>query len=307
MPNVNTLFFAEAKARTKTERQNFSLAEGTHLRAFIFHTLVTEYPSLRSLLDRALVSRNQEFVDPREDPLLIEGDEIAIIPPLNEHVLVEVTSAPISLDRLTQFVGCAEAGAISTFSGTTRNNFNGKKVLKLKYKAYEPMAIKEMRKIVDETKKKWNIERAAMVPIGEASVIIAFSSAHRRESLEAVSWAIDELKAKVPVWKKEYYEDSKAVWKENSECCMPSYASGHADHSEHHHHHREGLDDATAVEATINKKQEKEEKREDPCHKLACAIQTCLQNNGYQQSRCQDALDAYNRCVEEQKKSTRDE
>jgi len=140
---------------------------------------------------------------------------------------VLVTNEKLSLEDLVTKVEANSAGAISTFSGTTRDNFNGKKVLHLYYEAYEPMALKEMRTICRHMRSKWQLIKIAMahrigeVPIGEASVIITASSAHRRDSLEATQYAIDEIKAKVPIWKKEYYEDG-SVWKENCEA--------------HHHH-----------------------------------------------------------------------
>jgi len=142
----------------------------------------------------------------------------------------KIVEEPISLDHLITLVSSPEAGAISTFSGTTRNNFEGKKVLKLQYEAYKPMAEKEMKKICQDIRNIWEVLKIAMVhrigdvPIGESSVIIAVSSAHRRESLDAVSYAIDAIKSTVPIWKKEYYENSASQWKENKECC---FSHGH--------------------------------------------------------------------------------
>lgn len=115
-------------------------------------------------------------------------------------------------------------------------SLTNKKVLKLEYEAYTPMALKELQKLCDQVRQKWEVLKIAVVhrigevPIGEASVIIVVSSAHRRESLEAVHWAIDELKATVPIWKKEFYEDGETSWKKNSECCFTK-------HNEHQHHH----------------------------------------------------------------------
>jgi len=143
---------------------------------------------------------------------------------------IQITEEPISLDHLMALVSLPEAGAVSTFSGTTRNNFEGKKVLKLQYEAYKPMAEKEMMKICQDIRSKWEVLKIAMVhrigdvPIGEASVIIAISSAHRRESLESVSYAIDAIKSTVPIWKKEFYENDSSQWKENKECC---FSNGH--------------------------------------------------------------------------------
>jgi len=97
-----------------------------------------------------------------------------------------------------------------------------KKVLRLEYEAYEAMAEKELRLLCDKIRSKWNVKRIAIihrigvVQVGEASVAIAVSSEHRREALEAVHFAINELKARVPIWKKEWYIDG-SQWKQNAE------------------------------------------------------------------------------------------
>ncbi|KAK9866584.1 hypothetical protein WJX84_000343 [Apatococcus fuscideae] len=95
-------------------------------------------------------------------------------------------------------------------------------LVELEYEAYEPMARKELQELVERARSKWNLKHVAIahrigiVPILEPSVIIAVSSAHRKDSLEACAWAIDELKAAVPIWKKELYEGGE-IWKENAE------------------------------------------------------------------------------------------
>jgi molybdopterin synthase catalytic subunit len=143
-------------------------------------------------------------------------------PSIPRKDVVKVQEDKLDLEQICALVRCDEAGAISTFSGTTKSIFNGKKVLKLEYEAYVPMAEKEMKKICDKIRSKWDVVHIAIyhkigeVPIGQTSVIIAISSVHRSDSLEAVHYAIDELKATVPVWKREYYEDG-SVWKENEE------------------------------------------------------------------------------------------
>ncbi|EFN70504.1 Molybdenum cofactor synthesis protein 2 large subunit, partial [Camponotus floridanus] len=97
-------------------------------------------------------------------------------------------------------------------------------VIKLEYEAYESMALKEMMNICIKIRSKWNIESIAIyhrvgeVPISKASVVIAVSSPHRTDSLKAVEYAINELKASVPIWKKEVYETGETQWKENKEC-----------------------------------------------------------------------------------------
>ncbi|KAJ2955214.1 hypothetical protein NQZ79_g8754 [Umbelopsis isabellina] len=140
-----------------------------------------------------------------------------------------------TLDEACQLVASDSAGAISTFSGTTRDNFNGKQVLKLEYEGYGPMAEKILREIAEETRSKWEIQHVLVyhrlneVPIGEASVIIAVSSAHRREAMRAVEYLIDELKIRCPIWKKEFYMDG-SIWKGSCEGCAANkeHRHGHA-------------------------------------------------------------------------------
>jgi molybdopterin synthase catalytic subunit len=104
-----------------------------------------------------------------------------------------------------------------TFAGMTRNGNAGRQVLKLEYEAYEPMALNEMRKLALEAGERFKIVRIAIqhrigvVAIGETSVAIAVSAAHRAEAFEACRFAIDRLKEVVPVWKKEYFEGGE-VW-----------------------------------------------------------------------------------------------
>ncbi|KAI8821856.1 Molybdopterin biosynthesis MoaE, partial [Fimicolochytrium jonesii] len=141
--------------------------------------------------------------------------------------LVELSSEPLDLTKLVDFVRSEEAGAISTFSGTTRNNFtvNGvkKRVLLLSYEAYEPMALSELRLIIKEAHVRYPTilkvgiaHRTGDVPVAEASVVIATSSPQRKDAMHATEWILDELKRRVPIWKKEVYDDG-SVWKQNGE------------------------------------------------------------------------------------------
>ncbi|XP_004703679.1 molybdopterin synthase catalytic subunit [Echinops telfairi] len=137
---------------------------------------------------------------------------------------IEFTAKRLSIDEVSQLVASPSCGAISLFVGTTRNHFEGKRVVSLEYEAYLPMAEKEVRTICADIRQKWPVRhiavfhRLGLVPVSEASIIIAVSSAHRAASLEAVSYAIDALKAKVPIWKKEMYGESSSSWKGNKEC-----------------------------------------------------------------------------------------
>lgn len=132
-------------------------------------------------------------------------------------VLFEVTEEPLSVDSLVREVLTEGDGAVVTFVGTVRDNSHGRKVLALEYEAYGEMAEAEMERIGLEMIARWNLHGIAMrhrvgkLEIGETSVIIAVSAPHRQEAFAACSEALDMLKATVPVWKKEYFEDGE-VW-----------------------------------------------------------------------------------------------
>ncbi|XP_062516570.1 molybdopterin synthase catalytic subunit-like [Corticium candelabrum] len=141
-----------------------------------------------------------------------------------EDTWVLLTDEQLSINDATSFVVCSSTGAVSVFVGTTRDLFEGKKVVKLQYEAYTPMAVKKIKKVCQDIRVKWPVHRIAVlhrlgvVSVSEASVIIAISSIHRQEAIEAVHYCIDMLKAQVPIWKKELYEDGNETWKENKEC-----------------------------------------------------------------------------------------
>ena len=131
--------------------------------------------------------------------------------------MFRVTNQPIDLNELVRYVADAEAGAIVPFIGTTRNNNEGRKVLALDYDGYPEMAEKELARIGAEAKNQWPICKMAIVhrlgpvQIGEASVIIVVSSAHRDAAFAASRFAIEEIKKTVPIWKKEVFEGGE-VW-----------------------------------------------------------------------------------------------
>lgn len=148
---------------------------------------------------------------------------------------IEIVNDPINIPQLLEHQASSEAcGAISTFIGVTRNNFNGRGVSRLEYEAYSTMALKEMEKIVvavfatfGQVHRVVISHRIGVVPVKEASVFIAVTTEHRKSGLDATAFAINTLKATVPIWKKEFYsgehEDAAAEkaadseWKRNVE------------------------------------------------------------------------------------------
>ena len=131
--------------------------------------------------------------------------------------MFEIVEHPIDIAAVAAAVADPATGATVTFVGTTRDHNDGRAVHALEYEAYPEMALAEMRKIGDTAKQRWPIaaiaivHRIGSVPIGEASVVIAVSAAHRVAAFEACHFAIDRLKEIVPIWKKEHF-DGGEVW-----------------------------------------------------------------------------------------------
>jgi molybdopterin synthase catalytic subunit len=161
---------------------------------------------------------NREYAE-RSVPLH-EGDEVALITPVSggtDEPLVLLGPEAIDLDRLIAHVSGPDAGAIATFTGTVRERARERQVLDLEYEAYPGMAEQEIARIARAVLADHECLRAAIwhrtgvVEVGEASVGIAISSAHRAAAFAACKQAIDTLKVTVPIWKKERYADGE-VW-----------------------------------------------------------------------------------------------
>jgi molybdopterin synthase catalytic subunit len=127
--------------------------------------------------------------------------------------MIEITDQPIDVLKVIEAASLSEAGAINTFIGTVRNQTSGKKVLRLEYEAYEPMAISEIKKIINQANDTWKLlgyavsHRIGVLNTGEIAVVVAVSTAHRKASFEACQFIIDNLKQTVPIWKREVFED----------------------------------------------------------------------------------------------------
>ncbi|MGE0135618.1 MAG: molybdenum cofactor biosynthesis protein MoaE [Dehalococcoidia bacterium] len=193
------------------------------------------YPQLGPHLECAAIAVNEEYVRDG-DTAIRAGDVVALIPPVSggaetPHFLV--TTDPLDREALRDLVLTDEAGAVVLFEGTVRNHHQGHTVLRLEYEAYPSMAEKQLAAVAREVlaefaeREVYDLaahHRTGMIEIGEASLLVAVSAAHRRDAFEAALRAVDRIKETVPVWKKEYGPEG-AVWQEGVEP-SPAPASG---------------------------------------------------------------------------------
>lgn len=191
----------------------------------LFTRLEAHIPRVKELKNSLRLAVNREYVP--WSAAIESGDEIAIIPPVSgglgpndgeeELPFVEVVRHPLSADVYQRRVLSPHCGAVALFVGVVREFTHGRRTVQLQYEAYDEMAVKEMRALAAEMMEKWPMARVAMghrvgeLGIGEASVIVAVATPHRQEAFEAARYGIDTLKERVPIWKKEVWDDG-AAW-----------------------------------------------------------------------------------------------
>ena len=134
-----------------------------------------------------------------------------------ENIDIQLLDRALSTQICIDFVDDPGSGGTAVFIGTVRDQTSGKRVLRLEFEAYGPMALQEMRKIAEQIAERWSAHKVSIhhrvgtLGIGEIAVIIAVATPHRKAAFEACQYAIDTLKETVPIWKKEFFEDG-AVW-----------------------------------------------------------------------------------------------
>ena len=202
---VTVRLFATYREIVGAKELEVRLSDGATLRALL-DSLYTDHPRLKGYEETMLLAVNHEFAE--RTARLREGDEVALMPPVSGGAggFVEIQRTAIDTETVVASVRRDDAGAVVLFLGTVRSDPG---VKALDYEVYRPMALKKMEEIVAVARKRFSVlemtivHRLGRVPVGRPSVAIACSTAHRREAFDAASWAMDEMKKVVPIWKTE--------------------------------------------------------------------------------------------------------
>lgn len=214
---VRVIYFAAARELAACDREEFSLADEELSLAEFVRLLAARQARLAPYLARMRFALNGEFAT--DDARVRDGDEVTVLPPVaGGSALAEVREAPLSIDEAVAAVRHASAGAIALFLGVVRDHHEGKPVARLDYEAYRELADKEMRRVLTELAdahpeaRLCALHRVGALTIGDVAVVVAASAPHRDLAFTLCRAAIDRIKARVPIWKKEWAPDGHGTW-----------------------------------------------------------------------------------------------
>ncbi len=208
MPIV-VLYFAGARDAAGTGRESLPATPATV--GALRRALAEAHPALAPILARSRIAVDQDFAP--DDAPLRDGAEVAVVPPVSGGAgLFRVVDRPLALAEVVDAVSGPGRGGIVTFTGTVRDETRGRRVLRLEYEAYGPMAERKLADIGAEVARTHGadvaiVHRVGVLAPGDAAVVIACSAPHRTPAFRACEACIEALKRDVPIWKREVYED----------------------------------------------------------------------------------------------------
>lgn len=211
---VTVLYFAAARDAAGVAREELP-EPGFPTLGALRAALVARRPGLARVLPRCRIALDQELAD--EGAPVPDGAEAAVIPPVAGGAsLFAVVDRPLSLSEVVDAVGGARAGGVVTFTGTVRAETAGRRVLRLEYEAFGPMAERVLRRIGEEVGAAHGaalavVHRVGVLAPGDAAVVIAAAAPHRGPAFRACEACLERLKAEAPIWKREVFEDG-AEW-----------------------------------------------------------------------------------------------
>jgi molybdopterin synthase catalytic subunit len=226
---VSLLLFAGLRELVGQRELAFELDDGATVDE-LKQRLGDAYPAARGALGSTVCAIDDEYV--AFDERLRDGAKVALIPPVSGGAieLYRITEQPLDAQMLAGLVRSDDCGAVTLFYGVVRNHSEGRGVERMEYEAHASMALKKLREVGEEAKSRFPIReigvwhRVGLLELGEASLLVAVASEHRKEAFEACHWAVDRVKEVVPVWKKEHFRDG-AAWVEGHPVETPGLSS----------------------------------------------------------------------------------
>ena len=209
---LTILYFAGAREAAGTAREELELGAPTV--ADVKRALTARHPALARVLPRCRVALNMEMAEDGDSVPL--DAEVAIIPPVSGGApRCRVVERPITVEEVAAQVRGPGLGAIVTFEGDVRAETKGRRVVRLEYEGYLPMAERTLAALADSIGREHGAEIAILHRVGdlvpgEPAVVIAAAAPHRTAAFRACEAAIERLKREVPIWKREIFEDGSA-------------------------------------------------------------------------------------------------
>lgn len=213
MSTLTLRYFAAARDQAGCETEAVPCEPGDTVKR-LRERVVALHPPMVWLARASRFARDDEFLF--DDEVLQPGDEVLMLPPASGGApRAQLVDRPIETGEAERLLETAGAGGIATFVGVVRHQNLGKEVSFLEYSAYPPLAVKEMERICEEAVARFGLidarilHRVGHLEIGEVAVAIGVAAPHRKEAFTACAYVIDEVKARVPIWKKEVTADGQ--------------------------------------------------------------------------------------------------
>lgn len=216
---IQVLAFASAASALGSSQIEIEVPEGSGLDR-LREVLTGDHPDLEPIWNRLAVAVDGELVG--SDALLHDGAEVALLPPVSGGCPLRsrIEHAPIDIATLAREATSPGCGATVLFVGTVRNHHRDREVVRLTYEAYEPMAEAALERIARDLEATTEglqvriVHRLGDLAVGESSVVITAAAPHRAAAYEASREALERLKREAPIWKREWYADGEAAWRE---------------------------------------------------------------------------------------------
>jgi MoaE-MoaD fusion protein len=218
---VTVEYFAGARELCGVRSERVALPAARVRASELLALLAARHAALAPVIGRMRLALNGEIVLDPAAAVVAAGDSLGVLPPVaggSDAPLCELRAKPLSVDEVLRALRAPEVGGIALFIGTVRDHAAERKVVRLDYEAHPELAVQEMARILGALRQEYPgvrlaaLHRTGELPIGELAVIVGASAPHRAEAFAACRAAIERIKERVPIWKKEWADDGTGSW-----------------------------------------------------------------------------------------------